>query len=321
LARRIHDGPAGERKIHIVPTGDTMTVFTVQYDCYRSLVEVALPDYLPAAARETGGLPVEAARYSLLGGGKRIRPILLLAVCDLLSAETARAMPFACALEMIHTYSLIHDDLPAMDNDDLRRGRPTCHKIYGEAIAILAGDLLLNRAYEILLQAVQPRTRGSIAAARQIAAAAGGSGMISGQALDLANAGQTVSLEQLQLMHKLKTGALLKAPVIAAVSLAGAGSETRRWLVQYAEAIGLAFQIQDDILDVTGSTAALGKSAGKDRRDEKATYVNMLGLDEARRQLALTAGNSRSALEQLKKCELNTSFLEELTEYMLRRGN
>jgi geranylgeranyl diphosphate synthase, type II len=296
-----------------------MTVFRKAYGQYLSEIERILPEFLPPQPAENGGLPVEAARYSLLGGGKRIRPVLLLAVCDLLGGGRAAALPFACALEMIHTYSLIHDDLPAMDDDDLRRGRPTCHKVYGEAIAVLAGDTLLNRAYEILLDTIRPRRKGTWQAARLIAAASGSQGMIGGQALDLTAGGKTCDLDRLRRMHGLKTGALLKAPILAGASLAGASVRVRRQLAAYGDAIGLAFQIQDDILDATATAANLGKTAGKDRRDDKATYVNILGLDEARRQLDGAIAEAQACLGPLRRQGLRTDFLEGFSEYLIAR--
>jgi geranylgeranyl diphosphate synthase, type II len=296
-----------------------MTIYEARYQQYLTDLETALPLYLPEQPREKGGLPVEAARYSLLGGGKRVRPVLLLAFCDLLGVERPAAMPFACALEMIHTYSLIHDDLPCMDDDDLRRGHPTCHRAYGEAVAILAGDTLLNRACEILLATVSLDLPGSLQAARLIAAAAGSKGMIGGQALDLAAEGKSIQLEDLRQIHKLKTGALIMAPVMAAACLAGASSEITMILENFASAIGLAFQIQDDILDVTADTAALGKSTGKDQRDQKSTYVALLGLEQARRHLVDSIGTARKALADLDRAGLRTEFLSGLTDYLLAR--
>jgi geranylgeranyl diphosphate synthase, type II len=299
-----------------------MSFFSARYAVYQSEVEQALPVYLGEQPLAEGGQPLAAGEYSLIGGGKRVRPVLLLAVCDLLGYPRQQGLPFACALELIHTYSLIHDDLPAMDNDDLRRGRPTCHVAFGEAMAILAGDALLNRAYEIMLDAIPASglERG-LSAASQIAAAAGSRGMIGGQALDLAAAGHTIDASQLRLMHQMKTGALLKAPVLAAASLAGAEPDVCGLLAEYAEAIGLAFQIKDDILDETADEAALGKSAGKDRRDSKPTFVSLFGLDEAGRQLASAIGQARGALARLAERGLAVDFLAGMTDYLLERSS
>jgi len=297
-----------------------MPAYAERYSHYQEAVEKALPVFFPAMADDHGGQAAEAARYSLLGGGKRIRPVLLLAVADMLGAGHDEAMPFACAIEMIHTYSLIHDDLPCMDDDDLRRGRPTCHKVYGEAMAVLAGDALLNRAFEVMLESIDLQNPGTLAAARIVAQAAGVQGMIGGQALDLTSEGRTISLSELQQLHRLKTGALLKAPTLAAAALAGSSQEVTGHLARFAEAIGLAFQIQDDILDATADTKVLGKSAGKDLRDQKSTYVTLCGLDEARGYLADTIREARAALASLTPCGLNTVFLEDLTDYLLTRA-
>jgi geranylgeranyl diphosphate synthase, type II len=230
-------------------------------------------------------------------------------------------MPFACALEMIHTYSLIHDDLPSMDNDDFRRGRPTCHKAYGEAMALLAGDTLLNRAFEVMLDAVALTDPGTLEAARIIAAASGSSGMIGGQALDLDAESKIITAGELRLMHSMKTGALLKAPVMAAAALAGAEEGTRRILAEFADKIGLAFQIKDDILDATADLQTLGKTAGKDQRDQKMTYVSLFGLDEARRLLSATMEQALDALAVLGQAGYQTDFLAGLADFLLVRAS
>lgn len=295
--------------------------FQQAYQVYLDGIEQALPEFLPKVACKEGGLVVEAARYSLLSGGKRIRPVLLLSVCDLLHGRADEAMPFACALEMIHTYSLIHDDLPCMDNDDFRRGRSTCHKQYGEAMAVLAGDTLLNRAYELLFEALQPDRPDMIAAGRLIAAAAGYLGMIGGQTLDLAAEGRKIEFDALRKLHRMKTGALIQAPIMAAAALARADSKTAGLLQEYAGLIGLAFQIQDDILDVTADDRTLGKSTGKDARDEKSTYVTLLGLEQAGHSLKETIGQAFDKLGLLLAAGYQTSFLEGLTSFLLNRSH
>ncbi|HAL74832.1 MAG TPA: farnesyl-diphosphate synthase [Clostridiales bacterium] len=297
-----------------------MSAFAERYSQYQEAVEKALPLFFPVMAENQGGQAAEAARYSLLGGGKRIRPVLLLAVTDMLDASFDRAMPFACAVEMIHTYSLIHDDLPCMDDDDLRRGRPTCHKVFGEAMAVLAGDALLNRAFEVMLEHVDLQNPGTVAAARIVAQAAGVLGMIGGQALDLTSEGKIISLTELQLLHRLKTGALLKAPTLAGAALAGTTQEITELLAQFADAIGLAFQIQDDILDATADTQILGKSAGKDLRDQKSTYATLRGLDAARGFLDDAMQDARAALNSLAEHGLKIDFLMDLTGYLLTRA-
>ena len=299
------------------PAGQS--VFIKRYASYQSRVEQALPAFVGTGKEEAGGTAAEAAFYSLLAGGKRIRPVLLMATAEMLGRQSNDLLPFACALEMIHTYSLIHDDLPCMDDDDLRRGRPTCHIVYGEAIAVLAGDYLLNKAYETLLAAINLKRPASLEAARLIARAAGGHGMIGGQVLDLAAEKRQLKADELQSLHLKKTGALIVAPVEAAAVLAGALPTVRQTLVRYAQAIGLAFQIRDDILDVTASQPELGKSTGKDERDGKSTYVSLFGLEQAEKLLEST---SRTALEQLEQLDetLDKSFLMALTAYLLTRG-
>jgi len=227
----------------------------------------------------------EAARYSLEAGGKRVRPVLCLLACEAVGGTLAQALPGALALEFIHTYSLIHDDLPAMDDDDLRRGRPTNHKVFGEGHAILAGDALLTEAFGVLAAAdLDPVRRAE--ALQLLAEAAGWRGMAGGQALDLEGEKlDTFDLDHLRLIHRLKTGALLRAALEIGAVLGGATPTERAALRAYGEAIGLAFQIQDDILDATATEADLGKRAGKDAGRGKITYPSLLGLDGARRAL------------------------------------
>ena len=249
----------------------------------RQRVEVALDQSLAMRYPET---LYEAMRYSLLAGGKRLRPILCLASCELVGGSIEMAMPTACALEMIHTMSLIHDDLPAMDNDDYRRGRLTNHKVYGEDVAILAGDGLLAYAFEHV--ATQTRGAAPEQMLRVIAGlgkAVGGEGLVGGQIVDLASEGNPdVSLETLTYIHNHKTAALLEISVTSGAMLAGASDDDVDRLRQYAQRIGLAFQIVDDILDITATSETLGKSAGKDITAQKVTYPSLWGLDESRRQ-------------------------------------
>lgn len=228
----------------------------------------------------------EAMRYSLLAGGKRLRPILCLATCDLLGGTESMAMPTACALEMIHTMSLIHDDLPAMDDDDYRRGQLTNHKVYGEDVAILAGDALLTYAFEFVATQTQdvPAER-SLRVIANLGKAVGAEGLVGGQIVDLASEGLTdVSLETLNYIHTHKTGALLRVSVTSGAILAGADDAQVATLSQYADRIGLAFQIIDDVLDVTATSEELGKSAGKDLAAQKATYPSIWGLEESKQQ-------------------------------------
>ncbi|WP_448562910.1 geranylgeranyl diphosphate synthase CrtE [Trichothermofontia sp.] len=261
---------------------DTFDLNTYLADRKRQ-VEAALEIAVPHAYPET----LHAAiRYSLLAGGKRLRPILCLASCELVGGTIDQAMPTACALEMIHTMSLIHDDLPAMDNDDYRRGRLTNHKVYGEAMAILAGDGLLAHAFAWVAQQTQnvPADR-VVEVLGRLGQAAGIGGLVSGQVVDLESEGRPhVTLETLHYIHTHKTAALLEVSVVAGAILAGADRDTVQRLSRYAQNIGLAFQIIDDILDITSTQEELGKSIGKDIQAQKVTYPSLLGLEESQRQ-------------------------------------
>jgi len=242
-----------------------------------------------------------AMRYSLMGGGKRLRPVLVLMAGEALGAETDDLMPAACAMEMIHTYSLIHDDLPAMDNDDLRRGRPTCHKAFGEAVAILAGDALLTRAFEVLaLHAPAGNIDRQIRVIKEVAAAAGTvNALIGGQMADIESEGRQVSDSTLEYIHRSKTGAMIRASVTIGGIIAGADPEQIETLRSYGEKIGLAFQVADDILDVTSTSEQLGKTPGKDMAAQKATYPALHGLAQSEdhaRQLVDDAVTIISAL-------------------------
>lgn len=241
-----------------------------------------------------------AMRYSLMDGGKRIRPMLVLEFCRLCGGSAAAAAPFACAVEMIHTYSLIHDDLPCMDNSDLRRGRASSHKKFGEASALLAGDGLLTMAFETMLSEKAVQNAGADRAARAagiLARAAGAYGMVGGQVLDLEAEGKKVSLHYLEEMDRRKTGALIIAAAKMGCVVAGADRKSMEAAEQYAAALGLAFQIQDDILDVTSTPEALGKTVGGDAQNEKSTYVSLLGLEKAKEQVKLLTQKAKDALQ------------------------
>jgi geranylgeranyl diphosphate synthase type II len=244
------------------------------------LVERALAAALPPGS----GRLRQAMRYSLLGGGKRIRPILALAAAEAVGAPARPVLPFACALEMIHTYSLVHDDLPAMDDDDLRRGRPTSHRVYGEGLAILVGDALLTEAFRLLAAARGVPPERALRAVAEIAAAAGEAGMVGGQALDLAATGVRTGVTHLRKIHRLKTGALLRASVRVGGLVGGASPAGLRRLTAYGEHVGLAFQIADDILDAAGAAAGPDADGRTDRELGKATYPALLGLAGARRE-------------------------------------
>lgn len=246
----------------------------------KEIVETALDTFLPVEAPTKG---YEAMRYSLLAGGKRLRPILCIATCELLGGTTAMALPTACAIEMVHTMSLIHDDLPAMDNDDFRRGKPTNHKVYGKAIAILAGDGLIGHAFECLVEnsrEIAPSRLLKVVAI--LGRAIGMEGLVGGQVVDLASEGKSdISVETLHFIHRRKTSALLEASVLSGALLMGATENMQLRLRHYAQNIGLAFQIIDDVLDITATSESLGKSVGKDLLVKKATYPSMWGLERS----------------------------------------
>ncbi|MEG3639025.1 polyprenyl synthetase family protein [Magnetococcus sp. PR-3] len=248
----------------------------------KHLVESALDRLLPTADREPRRL-TGAMRYSLLIGGKRLRPILTLACCEAVGGSSERAMNYACALECIHTYSLIHDDLPAMDDDDLRRGHPTCHRQYDEATAILAGDALLTHAFELAAKPVSgvlPEIRLDLI--RELSLAAGTHGMVGGQMLDIQGEKRPLELVALQNIHIHKTGALIRVACLAGAKLGGGTPDQVKRLKRYGEALGLAFQITDDILDEVGDAKTLGKPTGSDRALDKATYPKLMGLAQAK---------------------------------------
>ncbi len=260
----------------------------------------------------------EAMRYSLFAGGKRLRPILLMAAADAAGARGSDYLHAACGLEMIHTYSLVHDDLPAMDNDDYRRGKLTNHKVYGEGMAILAGDALLTQAFECILSQPGVKPEILVRVAREIAAAAGPAGMIGGQVIDLASEGKILNQETLRYMHQAKTGALFRAALRAGGMLAGASEQQLAALTEYAEQFGLAFQITDDILDVTGTQTEIGKPVGSDERNAKATYVTLYSLDTAR-ELAAQAVDA--ALAALNRINGETVILRQMVNSLLVRTN
>lgn len=260
----------------------------------------------------------ESMRYSLLAGGKRLRPVLSLAVCDLLSGDRNIVLPFACAIELIHTYSLIHDDLPCMDNDDYRRGKPTNHKIYGEAMALLAGDALLNTACEIMLKeaaADADHAINRIKAAHIIMHASGISGMIAGQVVDLESECTRIPYERLRYMHERKTGALIKAAILSAAELCKADNTAREALSAYADHIGLAFQIKDDLLDSEGDSMVIGKTTGSDIKNKKSTFVTLLGIKKSKELLKEAVEEAVKSLGALE----NVDFLIKTAAYIAER--
>ena len=263
--------------------------FTKEMETARRMVEDCLRQFFPGEGLE------EAMRYSLQAGGKRVRPILTMKFCEAAGGTMEEALDFGCAVEMLHTYSLIHDDLPAMDDDDLRRGRPTNHIVYGEATAILAGDALLTAAFEQLTKAELPAGR-VVEAVRCLSRAAGSAGMVGGQALDMAGEGRGLNREELELLQSLKTGALISAAAELGCIAAGGTSEQRERVRAYARALGRAFQVRDDMLDVISDQAELGKPVGSDRANEKSTFVTALGVDGC---AALVEELTRQAIEAL----------------------
>lgn len=257
----------------------------------------------------------EAMRYSLLAGGKRIRPVLALATAEALGRDPAEVMPFAAALEMIHTYSLIHDDLPAMDDDALRRGQPTCHVAFGEDVAILAGDGLFAEALRLAATEQEGDPADLIAAVRELTAAAGVGGMVGGQFLDVTADGD-LDAARLRRLHELKTGRLIAASVTCVCHLCGADGPATLPLGRFAFELGVLFQIVDDILDVTGDDAALGKPSGSDERHGKRTYVSVFGLDRARELAQKSHAEARAALEEAQG---QTQTLARIADYILTR--
>lgn len=270
---------------------------------------------------ETGARPsilYEAMRYSVFAGGKRLRPVLVIAAAETVGGRQEDVITAACAIELIHTYSLIHDDLPAMDDDDYRRGRPTNHKVYGEAIAILAGDALLTKAFEILAGCPVPGDDGKVIqrVIKEIAVAAGPCGMVGGQTLDLLSEGKNVDAETLFCIHKNKTGALLRASVRTGAILTGAGEEELAALTTFAEEFGIIFQITDDILNVVGDSTKMGKPVGTDAQRAKATYPAVYGLEQAKRMAR--EGKDR-ALAALRSFDTKADPLRLLVNYLLER--
>lgn len=260
----------------------------------------------------------EAMKYSLLAGGKRIRPLLIFATLEAFQKPPSLGLPVACAVEMIHTYSLIHDDLPAMDDDDYRRGKLTNHKVFGEATAILSGDALLTYSFQVLAEAASIPTERKLQLIAELARAAGPEGMVAGQIADLAAENKQVDLEQLEYIHLHKTGKLLAFCIKAGAILAGADELTIKKMDEFAHHIGLAFQIRDDVLDIIGSTEQMGKRAGSDVSKNKSTYPKLLTLEGAKEKLN---DHLDLALEILNQLPLDTRRLKELTELIVHRAN
>ena len=284
----------------------------------RAQVDSALDDYFPEADGLTADL-IEAMRYSLFAGGKRLRPILCIAGAEAICGAGNHVLPVACALELIHTYSLIHDDLPLMDDDDLRRGKPTNHKVFGDAIALLAGDGLLTEAFSLM---TSPDATGQMApdllleAIRMISRAAGPGGMVGGQVVDMQWEGKKADLETVKFLHSHKTGAMITASVVSGAILSGAEKFQIQSILSYGKKIGLAFQISDDILDVEGDSETMGKLAGADEEKGKTTYPSVLGLDESKK---IQAELVQDAVQQLKVFGEKAEPLRQIAYYIIER--
>ncbi|MGP1585556.1 MAG: polyprenyl synthetase family protein [Schwartzia sp. (in: firmicutes)] len=281
----------------------------------REQIEAALVEELHAADILDKTLAA-SMEYSLMAGGKRLRPVLLMAAAETVGGRGEDYLTAACAIEMIHTYSLIHDDLPAMDDDDYRRGKPTNHKVYGAGMATLAGDALLTMAFEVLLRQSGVSDTVKLSVLREVSEAAGAKGMVGGQAMDLGAAGQRVNIITLRRMHMGKTGALFRAAVRVGTILAGGNAAELVSLTRYAESFGLAFQITDDILDVVGETEDIGKPAGSDERNQKATYVTLATLSGAEK-MARDAVDT--AVEAVAPFGNRADFLREMAKFLLSR--
>ena len=300
-----------------------MTDFNNKFNEYVRIINKAADEYMSAAkfgGRESSGLDemLRAMAYSLKNGGKRIRPMLTLEFCRVCGGNPEAAIPFALGVEMIHTYSLIHDDLPCMDDDDMRRGQPSSHKVFGEANALLAGDGLLTLAFETVLSAPGVSGDAKARAGLELSKAAGCSGMIAGQVMDLANEGKAVGLDDIRNTDRLKTGELIRVAALLGCIAAGADEEKIKAAEKYCNNIGLAFQIVDDILDVTSDAETLGKPIGSDSENEKSTYVSLLGLEKSASFADSLTAEAKAALDIFGG---EGEFLSQLADKLLERKN
>lgn len=295
-----------------------MGIYTSQLDKHLQAIEQALPGYLPETSGRAG-VVAEAMHYACAAGGKRLRPVLVLEWMRLCGGEAEKALPFACALEMIHSYSLVHDDLPCMDNSPMRRGKPSAHAAYGETMALLAGDGLLNRAFEVCLDPMNSsglKSENILRATYLLGTAAGFDGMIGGQTIDLANEGQRIDEDTLRELHRKKTGALLVAACQLGAVLADADETVVSAAETYGAHLGLCFQIIDDVLDATATADQLGKPVGADEINEKTTYVSLFGLDGA---VEMARQETAAALDALSGFGQEANDLRALTEALLTR--
>jgi geranylgeranyl diphosphate synthase type II len=291
--------------------------FSQYWSVHQKKVDAALDHYLPSAGTRPKTIH-QAMRYSIFAGGKRLRPIICLASAEVLRGTIEAAMPLACAVECIHTYSLIHDDLPSMDNDDFRRGKPTSHKVYGEGIAVLAGDALLTLAFEIAASCESWPRYSHADVIHEIAVAAGSQRLVAGQVADLEGEGKKITPAELRYIHQNKTAALIASSIRLGAMSANATPKQLEKLTDFGESLGLAFQVIDDILDVTQTTEKLGKSAGKDIAAQKATYPALLGLEKAKKEADRLTARARTVLKSFGK---NAAPLEAIADYLLQREN
>lgn len=295
--------------------GGTFEAFAREH---KKLIETKIVEYVRKI--QAPEVLKKAMIYSLEAGGKRIRPLLVFAVLSASGRDTRLGIPVAAAIEMIHTYSLIHDDLPSMDDDDLRRGKPTNHKVFGEALAILAGDALLTYSFQLIAQANNPEISPETALEliRELSKAAGAEGMVGGQAADMEGEKKQLSLTELEFIHEHKTGKLLSASILSGAILAGAEEAQRQHLLQFSRHLGLAFQIRDDILDIEGTEEMIGKPVGSDTGNQKSTYPSLLTLDGAKKKLK---EHLESAHRELDKTNLDTCLLKEITNLIAARDH
>ena len=291
--------------------------FARYWSARQKMVDAALNRHLPSLSTRPKTIH-EAMRYSIFAGGKRLRPVICLATTEVLRGDLERALPLACAVECIHTYSLIHDDLPCMDNDDFRRGKPTSHKVFGEGIAVLAGDALLTIAFEIAASCKGWPRYSHAAIIHELAVAAGSQKLVAGQVADLEGEGKKITAAELRYIHENKTAALIASSIRLGAMSANATPKQLAGLTDFGESLGLAFQVIDDILDVTQTTEKLGKSAGKDIAAQKATYPALLGLDQAKKEADRLTARALAALKPLGR---DAAPLVAIAGFLLKREN
>ena len=281
-----------------------------------NIINEELSKYLPKTENPQKNI-YDAMGYSLFAGGKRLRPVIMLLVCDMLGGKTEEVLPFACAMEMIHTYSLIHDDLPSMDNDDLRRGKPTNHKVFGEAMAILAGDALLNKAFEIVSSKTYKNPKNALRAISILSNSSGTEGMIGGQVIDIESENKSISSDELLYLHSLKTGAIIRSSGVIGAVMSNAKDEEINAIDNFCYNLGIAFQIQDDLLDVLGNSELLGKNTGSDKENKKTTFITLFGVEKAKNAVNDYTEKAISSLDIFGGKE-NT--LKELANYLINRN-